>query len=411
MTIRIEEAFRIDAGRILGAVAAYTGDLQLAEDSVQEAFLRAIGQERAGVALANPAAWITTAARRIAVDAIRRARTAAKALPVLAADAPVVQDEELAAFAFTGDERLELILTVCHPGLAEETRLALALRFACGIGTRDVAAMLLVSETTMAARLTRAKKRLREEGIRFALTDERQVRARLPDALSVISLLYTTGYAEPTSGDARRLCVDAVELARDARRVAGDDPETCGLLALLLLTEARHQSRVDPSGELVALAEADRGVWDRALIAEGEGLATRALRGGTGRFALQAGIAGLHAIAGSWEETDWPVIAVLYDGLVAQWPSPAARLARLVARGYAEGIGAEGARLELDGDEQLFVGPLAAQAFAVRAELGLRCGDRAGARRDLLEAIARVEQPAVRGHLERRLADAGGGDA
>ncbi|MFE6994998.1 RNA polymerase sigma factor [Microbacterium sp. NPDC057659] len=409
MSDRIEDAFRVDAGRILGAVAAYTGDLQLAEDAVQEGFLRALAQERSGVVLSNPSAWITTAARRAAVDAIRRERTAARALPALAADTATVT-ADAADFAFTGDERLELILTVCHPDLAEETRLALALRFACGIATRDVAAMLLVSEPTMAARLTRAKKRLHDSGIRFAISDAAQVRSRLPDALSVISLLYTTGYAAPTSEDGRRLCADAVELARDARRIAGDDSEAVGLLALLLLTEARHPSRVDPAGELVALAEADRGRWDRALIGEGETLATDALNTGTGRFALQAGIAGLHAIAAEWDATDWPAIALLYDGLVTQWPSPSARLARIVARGYADGVGATGARLELDADEQLFQGSLAAQAFAVRAELGLRAGDRAGAERDLLEAIALAEDPAVRRHLERRLAEADGRD-
>ncbi|UJP11235.1 RNA polymerase sigma factor [Microbacterium sp. KUDC0406] len=313
-----------------------------------------------------------------------------------------------AEFSFTGDERLELILTVCHPDLAEETRLALALRFACGIGTREVAALLLVSEPTMAARLTRAKKRLHDSGVRFAMTDGAQVRSRLPDALSVISLLYTTGYAAPTGEDGRRLCTDAVELARDALRIAGDDSEARGLVALLVLTEARHPARVDPAGELVVLAEADRGLWDRALIAEGEALATEALNGGTGRFALQAGIAGVHAIATDWNGTDWSAIARLYDGLVAQWPSPSARLARIVARGYADGIGAAGARLELDADEELFRGSLAAQAFAVRAELGLRAGDDAGARRDLHEAIGRVADPAVRRHLERRLGESGG---
>ncbi|MFE6733863.1 RNA polymerase sigma factor [Microbacterium sp. NPDC057650] len=402
MTDRIEDAFRADAGRILGAVAAYTGDLQLAEDAVQEAFLRAIAQEKAGVALANPSAWITTAARRAAVDSIRRTRTAAKALPALAADTATVT-ADAAGFAFSGDERLELILTVCHPDLTEETRLALALRFACGIATRDVAAMLLVSESTMAARLTRAKKRLRDSGIRFAMSDAGQMRSRLPDALSVISLLYTTGYAAPTTEGGRRLCTDAVELARDARRIAGDDSEALGLLALLLLTEARHPSRVDPAGELVSLSEADRALWDRALIAEGEALATDALTAGTGRFALQAGIAGVHAIAADWDATDWPAIARLYDGLVAQWPSPSARLARIVARGYADGIGAEGARLELDADEALFRGSLAAQAFAVRAELRLRGGDPQGARNDLQEAIGLSSAPAVRRYLERRV--------
>ena len=233
MASRIEDAFRTDAGRILGAVTAYSGDLQLAEDVVQEAFLRALAQEADGVRIDNPAAWITTAARRLAVDAIRRARTAARALPALAAGAADVVPDD--GFAFNGDERLELILTVCHPELAEQTRLALALRFACAVPTRDVATMLLVTESTMAARLTRAKKHLHDSSIRFAMADVRQVSERMPDALSVIALMYTVGYAAPTHEGAALLRADAIELARDAHRVSLGSSEAAGLLALLLV--------------------------------------------------------------------------------------------------------------------------------------------------------------------------------
>lgn len=405
MTTRVEEAFRADAGRILGAVTAYTGDLQLAEDAVQEAFLRALAQERDDVDLKNAAAWITTTARRIAIDSIRRERTALRALPVLASDLRPALEEELFEFSFSGDERLELILTVCHPEIAEETRLALALRFACGVATRDVAAMLLVPETTMAARLTRAKKHLHESSIRFAMTDARQVAERLPDALSVISLLYTVGYAAPTREEAARVCADAVELARDARRLKPGESEATGLLALLLLTEARRPSRVDAAGELIELSRADRTLWDPELLREGEELATRALQGGTGRFALQAGIAGIHAIAPDWESTDWASIAMLYDGLIDLWPSPAARLARIVARGYAPATGPAEARLELDADEGLFEGAVAAQAHAVRGELSLLAGDGASALAGFRESLRRSTDDAVRRHLERRIAD------
>ncbi|WP_433586642.1 sigma-70 family RNA polymerase sigma factor [Microbacterium hydrocarbonoxydans] len=259
MNIRIEDAFRTDAGRILGAVTAYTGDLQLAEDAVQEAFARAIAQENAGEGPGNPAAWITTAARRIAVDTIRRERTAARAHPLLVADAASSDEADPGEFAFTGDERLELILTVCHPELGEETRLGLALRFACGIPTRDVASMLLVTESAMAARLTRAKRHLHESSIRFAMTDGRQVAERMPDALSVISLVFAVGYDAPARAEAAQLCADAIELARDAHRIRPDDPEAAGLLALTLLTHARRSARLDPAGELVELAAADRG--------------------------------------------------------------------------------------------------------------------------------------------------------
>lgn len=403
MNIRIEDAFRTDAGRILGAVTAYTGDLQLAEDAVQEAFARAIAQKNAGEGPGNPAAWITTAARRIAVDTIRRERTAARAHPRLVADAASPDAVDPGEFAFTGDERLELILTVCHPELGEETRLGLALRFACGIPTRDVASMLLVTESAMAARLTRAKRHLHESSIRFAMTDGRQVAERMPDALSVISLMFTVGYDAPARAEAAQLCADAIELARDAHRIRSDDPEAAGLLALLLLTHARRPARLDPAGELVELAAADRRRWDVRMLAEGELLATRALTVGTGRFALQAGIAGLHAIAAEWEHTDWDAIARLYEGLVDLWPSPSSRLARLVARGHAPAIGPESARLELDADEALFRGTTAAQAFAVRAELDVQCGDPLSALTDLHEALIRTEDPAVRRHLERRI--------
>lgn len=406
MVTRIEDAFRTDAGRILGAVTAYSGDLQLAEDAVQEAFLRALAQEADGIRIDNPAAWITTAARRLAVDAIRRARTAARALPVLAAEVLEVRDA-VDGFAFSGDERLELILTVCHPELAEETRLALALRFACGVPTRDVATMLLVAESTMAARLTRAKKHLHDSSIRFAMADGRQVSERMPDALSVIALMYTAGYAAPTRTDAPRLRADAIEIARDAHRVSVGGSEAAGLLALLLLTEARSASRVDAAGELVELAAADRTRWDRRMLGEGEALATSALTTGTGRFALQAGIAGIHALASSWEATDWDGIARLYEGLVELWPAPPARLSRIVARGYSSGVGPVTARLELDADDELFAGATAAQAYAVRAELDILSGDEVTAVDDLRASAARTADPAVRRHLEKRIASLG----
>ncbi|MDL9980115.1 RNA polymerase sigma factor [Microbacterium sp. ASV49] len=407
MTSRIEDAYRADAGRILGAVTAYTGDLQLAEDAVQDAFLRALAQERSGARIDNPAAWITTAARRIAIDHVRRAQTADRALSALAFEArraapPYPGEDDMAGFAFTGDERLELILMVCHPDIAEETQLALALRFVCGVPTRDVAAMLLVPEATMAARLTRAKKRLHDSPVRFAMDDVRQVRARLPVALAVIYLVYTAGYAAPTREESTRLRGDAVDLARDALRIAPGEPEASGLLGLLLLTEARQATRVDPAGELVDLATADRIAWDEDLIAEGESLATRALQAGTGRFALQAGIAGLHDLAPRWDATDWTSIARLYDGLVAVWPAPSARLARLVARGHSAAVGPGCARDELDADD-LFTGTLAAQAYAARADMSARTGDIAEAAADYRRAIDYETDAAARRYLERKL--------
>jgi RNA polymerase sigma-70 factor (ECF subfamily) len=307
-------------------------------------------------------------------------------------------------FVFTGDERLELILMMCHPELAEEARIALALRFVCAVPTKDVAAMLLVPEPTMAARLTRAKKRLHESPIRFGVDDDADVTARMPDALTVISLVYTAGYAAPAAETSGRLRTDAIELARDAVRIRPGDAEASGLLGLLLLTEARQATRLDPAGDLVELSTADRARWDAALIREGEECATRALQGGSGRFALMAGIAGLHATATRWDDTDWASIARLYDLLVAAWPSPSARLARLVARGYSPDVGPEAAAAELDGQEDLFAGVQAGTAFAARADLAVRRGERAGAAAAYREAIARESDPAVVAFLRRRLA-------
>ncbi|GAA1443069.1 RNA polymerase sigma factor [Leifsonia poae] len=405
MATGIEQAFRDDAPRILGAVARYTGDLLTAEDAVQEAFARAIELETAGRAPDNPAAWITTVARRIAVDTVRKERTTTRALPALAAEARRTADmpmPENTETTFTGDERLELILLLCHPEVSEEARVALALRFVCGVPTRDVAAVFLVQEATMAARLTRAKKRIHDSSIRFAIDDEADVTARFPDALTTIYLLFTVGHAAPDD----RVRADAIVLARDAHRIRSGDAEAAGLLALLLLTEARQSTRLTPGGEFVTLSEADRGGWNVAMMIEGERLATSALAG-RGRFALQAGIAGLHAIAPTWADTDWPSIARLYDRLVEEWPSPSARLGRIVARGYSPDVGPEAALAELDAEPLFFDSVLAPQGYAARGDLARLAGDHATARRAYRRAIELEPNARARRFLETRVAGLG----
>lgn len=307
------------------------------------------------------------------------------------------------SFTFSGDERLELILLLCHPEVSEESRVALALRFVCGVPTRDIAAVFLVQEATMAARITRAKRRIHESNIRFAIDDGHAVDARLPDALTTLYLLYTVGHAAPDDG----VRASALTLARDAHRLRSGDRETAGLLALLLLTEARQSSRVSPSGDFVTLAEADRTGWDRRMIAEGERLATEALPG-RGRFGLQSGIAGLHTVAGSWRETDWPAIARLYDALVEIWPSPVARLGRTVARGYSPDVGPEAALGELDGIPEAFVGALAPQGFAVRGDLARLAEDLPAAVEAYRRALAVERNERTRRFLARRIAELGG---
>ncbi len=410
MTSELERAFRQDWPLILGAVVRYTGDLQLAEDSVQEAFVRALAAESDGAVVNNPSAWITTVARRIAIDTIRKGQTLARSLPALATE--TLQSNEIPmpdeSFSFSGDERLELILLVCHPDLAEEARVAMALRFVCGVGTRDIAAVFLVSESTMAARLTRAKKRIHDSHSRFSFDDESAVAARVPDALTTLYLLYTVGHAAPEGSPLSTLEFrrDAIALARDLVRLAPSDPEASGLLALLLLTEARQGTRFDADGELRSLEDADRSLWDRRAIDEGVELATRSLPG-RGRFALQAGIAGLHALAPTWRATDWTMVARLYDRLVEVWPSPSAQLSRIVARGYSDDVGAEVALAELDalGDDP---GPsLRGQADAVRGDLLRRLGVRDGAVAAYRRAIAVEPNDRVRRFLERRVAELG----
>ncbi|MGO4536063.1 RNA polymerase sigma factor [Leifsonia sp. 2MCAF36] len=388
MSAELERAWREESPRILGAVARSTGDLLLAEDAVQEAFARAVAEAARGRAPRNPAAWITTVARRVALDSLRRERSAARATPALAAEIAraeraITDDAERGEESmFTGDERLELILLVAHPTLTAEARVELALRFVCGLPTARIADVFLVSEPTMAARITRAKKRIHGTGLRFVLDDPAAVAERMPDALTTIYLLYTVGHQ--SADDVVR--TDAIALARDAYRSAPAE-ESAGLLALLLLTEARQSTRLTESDEFATLREADRSRWDTALIAEGERLAAAALAG-DGRYALQAGIAGLHAIAPSWEATDWPAIARLYDGLVRQWPSPSARLGRLVALGHSLDAGPEVGLAGLAADPELFREPLAAQAHAARADLLRLAGRDTESAAELRRAIA-----------------------
>lgn len=408
VTTDLESSFRQDWPLILGAVVRYTGDLQLAEDSVQEAFVRALAAEADGAVMSNPSAWITTVARRIAVDTIRKGQTLARTLPALATETLLSNETAMPdeTFAFTGDERLELILLVCHPELAEEARVAMALRFVCGVSTRDIAAVFLVSESTMAARLTRAKKRIHDSQAQFVFDDERTVAARVPDALTTLYLLFTVGHAAPEASplSTSEFRDDAIALSRDLVRLAPSDPEASGLLALLLLTEARQGTRFDAAGELRSLEEADRALWDRAAIDEGVELATRSLSG-RGRFALQAGIAGLHALAPNWKSTDWTMVARLYDRLVEVWPSPSALLSRIVARGYSDDVGPEAALAELDA-LAVDLGPaLRGQAAAVRGDLLRRSGLREAAIEAYREAIALEQNDRVRRFLERRVVD------
>lgn len=401
----LSRAFTAEWPRILATLIRFTGSVELAEDAVQEAFARAI-DSRDRATLINPGAWITLVAKRIAIDAVRRDSALRARLPLLV-DEPAPQS---LADQPADDDRLGLLFLVCAPELSAESRLALALRFVCGVSTEAIADALLVERTTLSARLTRAKRQIERDGIRFATPDPDERAARLDDVLATVYVLYTTGHAAPVDSplSSPRLgaTATAIELARALRRLVPRDLEVAGLLALLLLTEARATSRFASGGRLVTLEEADRRLWNERIIQEGLDLAVVALPGG-GRFALQAGIAGLHAEAPSWNTTDWTTIGALYDRLLTVWPSPAVALARIVALSYGP-PGPAVALADLTELERTLGGAVGRQAVAVRADLLRRVGRTAEAR-TLYEEAEKMEQHApTRDFFGRRVAELGG---
>lgn len=403
----IENTFRREWPRILAAVIRYTGSLELAEDAVQEAFVRALAS-RDRQLLINPAAWITTAAKRIAIDVVRRDATLRQKLPLLAADTPAGGRSGSSALDSPGgDDRLGLLFVACSPSLAPETRLALALRFVCGIATSEIADAMLISHAAMSARLTRAKRQLEREGIRLSAPDEPERAGRMDDVLGTVHLLYTVGHTafEGEHVDQRPVTITAIELARTLRRLEPDDREVAGLLALLLLTDARTPTRTDVLGHIVPLEEVDRSRWDSDAISDGLDLAAFALPGG-GRFALEAGISGLHSQAGDWASTDWASICALYDRLVERWPSPSARLARIVARSFT--VGSAAALLELDALEPELSGATARHGVAVRADLLRRLGRAADARAAYAKARSVERNIPLRDFFGRRIDELSG---
>ena len=334
----VADAYRDHWALVLAATARVTRDLDLAEECVQEAYTQALaGWARDGVPDA-PAAWLVTTARRRAFDAFRREQVLRAKLPVLAEPdvAPGWDVDD------TGDDipddRLRLVFTCCHPALAADARVALTLRLVCGVGTGDIARAFLVSEATMAARITRAKKKIAAARIPFRVPAAKDLSDRLDAVLSVVHLLYTTGHTAPSGDGLLRpdLVERAVHLGRMLHALMPDEPEVTGLLALVLLTDARRATRTDPQGRLLRLEEQDRTRWDRAAIAEGRELVLGSMRlGRPGRYRLQAAIAALHAEAAHYDDTDWPQIVVLYDALRQVWPSPVVEPNRAVALAMA----------------------------------------------------------------------------
>jgi RNA polymerase sigma-70 factor (ECF subfamily) len=401
----IDAVYRSDWGRIVATLIRLVGDFDLAEEAAQEAFAAAVDQWRDSAVPEFPRAWIIQTARHKAIDRIRRRTRFEEKLESYATSGLSKAFEEPECFTDEiPDDRLRLIFTCCHPALALDAQVALTLRMLGGLETDEIARAFLVPTPTMAQRLVRAKRKIRDAGIPYTVPDTNELPARLDAVLTVIYLIFNEGYAATRGRLVRAdLCTEAIRLGRLVRTLmAPQSPlEAAGLVALMLLHDSRRDARLDEAGDLVVLEDQDRSRWDQRQIAEALPLVEEALRGGPGAYALQAAIAALHCRAERAADTDWPQIVRLYDLLERLQPSPIVSLNRAVAVAMADGpqealalIDALAAAGDLDGYHLL---------HAARADLLRRLGSSVEAAKSYARALALVTNDSERRFLERRL--------
>jgi RNA polymerase sigma-70 factor (ECF subfamily) len=407
--MNLESLYREEWRRVLATTVRLTGDFDLSEEAVQDAFVAALEQWPRDGAPANPYAWLVSTARNRVVDQLRRRARFAEKQRDIEQLAALNESEIVLSEAAMVDDQLRLIFTCCHPALAVEAQVALTLRTVCGLETEEIARGFLVPVATMAQRLVRVKRKIRDAGLPFSVPPRERLAERLDGVMLVVYLVFTEGYAA-TSGKVwirRQLCDEAIRLGRLLCELIPRNPELRALLALMLLHDSRRVARSGADEEIITLEEQNRELWDRREIAEGVPLLESALReGARGEYALQAAIAALHARAQRAEETDWAQIACLYDALLQKQPSPVVELNRAAAIAMAEGPRSGLALI----DQLEAKGELAGYHLlpAARADLLRRDGRWREAAEAYRQALALVANDPERRYLNRRLAEVEG---